>query len=206
MATIAFSTEAPLPEIVTERSPRCRSSLLISILAPVSRCSLEMVSPPRPMSAPIMESGTWIMRAPGGADLPPSRPESRLVSRFSRERPSTSSIMFLALSMPSGGPLTSTALSSGSSVGTSFWISMRTAQSKEIFLMVSPPFPMSMPINSFLTFTVIEVGLESSTSVLFSLSSSSSVFTLRPSLDFPSISSIIFLAYSTHSGGPVMWT
>mmetsp|Transcript_95302 Transcript_95302/g.226990 ORF Transcript_95302/g.226990 Transcript_95302/m.226990 type:complete len:313 (+) Transcript_95302:2354-3292(+) len=135
------------------------------------------------MRTPIMSVGTLMTRPPGF--LWPSLP-----SRDSRDLPSMSSIIFLANSTHSGGPVMCTCLSVEPSSSASLAMSMRAPLSFLRSLMVSPPRPMSMPISSWGTFSVQAFGL---------------TWPVR-SLAFSIASSMSFFALSTASWSPLMYT
>mmetsp|Transcript_95323 Transcript_95323/g.269466 ORF Transcript_95323/g.269466 Transcript_95323/m.269466 type:complete len:306 (-) Transcript_95323:730-1647(-) len=221
MAPFAFPTASSLPPSVTVLSQLSRSSFEISMRAPVSREIALIVSPPLPISMPMYSGGTWSTfevcpprRHDFERDL---RPLLRLLERprrlrlrlrlpwRSRDRLSVSSIISLAFLMQSYGPQRKTMRLSPSSPRSSLQISIRAPLSLEISLIVSPPFPMSIPISSCGTWMVSWLGdFESSIAGPVALRGASD----KPvrSRARPSMSSIIFLAYSTHSGGPLRCT
>mmetsp|Transcript_13559 Transcript_13559/g.39050 ORF Transcript_13559/g.39050 Transcript_13559/m.39050 type:complete len:201 (-) Transcript_13559:1087-1689(-) len=120
--------------------------------------------------------------------------------------------MSLARSQASGVPYKYTMRFSGEDAGSSLLISILTPLSLEMELMVSPPFPINIPIKSWRTSIDCCPGLLMLLDTRRSLTSSIDNFDTEAwssawrSFARLNVSSTIFLANSTHSGGPVMWT
>jgi len=181
------------------RSDLSPSSLAISMRAPLSFDMELIVSPPFPINMPINSWAIWMDCCCGLEGFDSNRRLSSNAFKFStllprpsspclsRARLRVSSIIFLANSTHSGGPVMCTSLSSGFSAVASLEMSMRAPLSFFRSLIVSPFLPMRMPTNSCEIFMTCALGFVAPVS-------SRALFR---------VSSIMALAFSTHALAPL---